>query len=83
MSVQMFFLKHIFLCMRRVTDTVPEELCVYTLPCGADNEIYFFGSGSTVLIIDILSLHYKDNASKNASTESVRHNFSGVIFNIT
>lgn len=43
MSVKIFFFfkKHIFLCMRRVADTVPEELCVYTLPCGADNEIYF------------------------------------------
>lgn len=37
---------------------------MYTLPCGADNEIYFFGSGSTVLMTDILSLQvqYKDNA---------------------
>lgn len=26
MSVKMFF---VFLCMRRVADTVPEELCVY------------------------------------------------------
>ena len=37
---------------------------MYNLPCGADNEIYFLESGSTVLITDILSLqvHYKDNA---------------------
>lgn len=53
-SVKMF-LFFFFLSMRRVADTVPEELCVYTLPCGADNELYFFGSGSTVRITDILS----------------------------
>lgn len=48
---------------------------MYTLPCGADNEIYFFGSGSTVLK-DILSLqvHYKDNAFEMQAPTPVRHN---------
>lgn len=35
-----------------MTDTVPERLCVYNLPCGADND---FLCGSTVLTTDILS----------------------------
>lgn len=41
-----------------MTDTVAERLCVYNLPCGADNDFFyfiFFGSGSTVLTTDILS----------------------------
>lgn len=41
--------------MRRVADTVPEELCVYPALWSRQWNI-FFGSGSTVLITDILSL---------------------------
>lgn len=46
------------MCMRREWLTLYQSkcacVCVYTLPCGADNENFFvlfcFGSGSTVLI---------------------------------
>lgn len=46
--------------MRRVTDTVPEELCV-CIPCPVEQTMkyvlfLFFGSGSTVLTADIFSL---------------------------
>lgn len=62
--------------MRRVADTVPEELCVYPALWSRQWNI-FFGSGSTVLIADILSLqvHYKDNAFEMQAPTSVRHDF--------
>lgn len=50
------------------------------IPCPVEQTmkcIFFFGSGSTVLITDILSLqvHYEDNAFEMQALTSVRHNF--------
>lgn len=65
--------------MRRVADTVPEELCVCVYPALWSRQwIIFFGSGSTVLITDVLSpyVHYKDNAFEMQAPASERHNFT-------
>jgi len=72
----MFFLKHIFFWMRRVADTVPEELCVYPALWSRLWNV-FFGSGSAVRTADIVSLqvHHKDNALEIQAPTYVCHNF--------
>lgn len=64
--------------MRRVADTVSEEVCVYTLPCGADNELYFLEVAALFWLQTfwLLKVIAKTTLFEMQAPASVHHNFT-------
>lgn len=55
-----------------MTDTVPERLCVYNLPCGADNDFFVWQHCSNHRYF-VSWFQLKDNSFEMEALASVHH----------